>query len=303
MRLDSILSQNEGFVRGREARPLPPPETIPLAVVACYDPRLDALLYGSLGIDPGEVFLLRTAGALLQPGSSALRSLGLAIYLFGVTEVIVVGHTSCRMADFQSAAFIDAFRRRGVRREAFGQEDLRVWAGAIPDPRRGVAMSLANIAAAPFLPQDLLLAGVVLDDTTGALEVVVRPGETPRAVTAEPPVEEAAAQETAAEVETEAKAEVEIADPLAGALGELVHHLQAAPRWRDELRQVRRELAREKNPLAKLGLLERLGRKAAAESREVREAFARVQRATASSAGRQRQPEDLVRLFRHLTEE
>jgi carbonic anhydrase len=189
--LDQILERNRAFVAGRQARPLPPPERMRLAVVACYDPRLDPLLLPALGLSPGDAFLLRTAGALVQPGSGSLRSLGLAVFMFGVTEVLIVGHAACRMAAFDSAWFIDAFRGRGVPREAFGPDDLRTWAGAIPSPRQGVLLSAANVAAAPFLPRDVSVAGAVLDEATGALQPVLSPGEIPAATAGVAPAPEA----------------------------------------------------------------------------------------------------------------
>src|SRR5262245_10303981 len=152
MFLDTILERNKLFVQGREPRPLPPPETIRIAVVACYDPRLDTLISPALGLRPGEAFIYRSAGTVLSPSGESLRSVALAVFMFGVREIAVVGHTSCRMATFQSTAFIDSFRSRGVRREAFGPEDLRVWAGAIPDVKSGVRASVAALLSAPFLP-------------------------------------------------------------------------------------------------------------------------------------------------------
>ena len=172
MPLDDLLERNQSFVRSRQARPLPAPGTIRQAIVACYDPRLDELLLPSLGLQPGDAFLLRTAGALVQRAGGVMRSLALGVFMFGVREVVVVGHSSCRMATFETPAFIESFRQRGVAREAFGSMDLRDWACAIPSPARGVQISMANIAAAPFLPRDVTVSGLVLDDTTGALTVV-----------------------------------------------------------------------------------------------------------------------------------
>jgi carbonic anhydrase len=177
MLVDDILQRNRDWVRGRKPQPLPPVETLRLAVVGCYDPRLDRLLLPALGLEPGDAFLLRSAGALLQPGSTTMRSLGLAMFMFGVTEVLIVGHAACRMAAFDTAAFIEEFRRRGVPREAFGDDSLRTWAGAIPSPRQGVLQSVATVREAPFVPKDVRVAGVVLDEKTGALELVVRPDQ------------------------------------------------------------------------------------------------------------------------------
>jgi carbonic anhydrase len=179
MLLDAILERNRAYLDGRERRAWPPNPRVQLAVVACYDPRLDEMIPEAIGIQPGEAFVFRTAGAFLREGSASLRSLAMAIYFFDVNHVLVMGHRSCRMANFDTPGFIDAFRKRGVAREAFGSEDLRAWAGAIADPRRGVETTVANLRAAPFLPKDLSIAGVVLDDETGELEVVVRPGEEP----------------------------------------------------------------------------------------------------------------------------
>src|SRR5262245_36607690 len=161
MLFDDILERNRGWVRGRKPQPLPPVETKRLAVVGCYDPRLDTLLLSALGLAPGEAFLLRSAGALLHPGSTSMRSLGLAIFMFGVTDVLIVGHAACRMAQFDTAAFIEEFRRRGVPREAFGDESLRTWVGAIASPRQGVQISVAAVREAPFVPKDVSVAGVV----------------------------------------------------------------------------------------------------------------------------------------------
>ena len=180
MFLDEVLQRNRQFVAGRAPAPLGPPETIRLAVLACYDPRLDPLIRPALGLAPGEGFLLRTAGARLTAEGDPLRSFALAVYLFGVTETLVLGHTSCRMAAFDTAQFIEAFRRRGVQRATFGDRDLREWAGTIASPRRGVEDAVAVLAAAPNLPADLSIAGLVLDDATGALEVIVRPEEAAR---------------------------------------------------------------------------------------------------------------------------
>lgn len=174
MLLDEVLENSRRFAAGRPAEPLPPVEAIRLAVVACYDPRLDKLLLPAMGLDPGQAFFLRTAGAFVRPSSGSLRSLMLAVFMFGVTEILVVGHTSCRMATFDMAAFIDSFRRRGVPRDAFGADDLREWVGAISDPKRGVEMSVANIRAASFAPRDLVVSGAVLDDTTGRIEMLIR---------------------------------------------------------------------------------------------------------------------------------
>jgi len=283
MHIDTLLERNREFVRRRTARPFPNVEPIELAVIACYDPRLDDLLLPALGLEAGDAFLFRTAGAFLPPGSVSMRSLAMAVYFFGVQRVLVMGHTSCRMASFDASAFIDAFRKRGVTREAFGTDDLRAWAGAIPDPQRGVLTTVANLRAAAFLPGDLEISGAVLDDNSGELEVVVRPGAS------EPARAAPAAAPSAAPL-----------DPLVVAVRHMAEVLRARSGWRDELRALRTEIDRQHNPEIQLALIETFTKKVSADSREVREAIEQLKQEAGSESARK--PQDLVHLLLRLAE-
>jgi carbonic anhydrase len=320
MLLDTILERNRVFVREREGRPLPPIEPGSLAVVACHEPRLDLVLLPALGLKPGEALLLRTPGALVQPGGDVLRSLGLAAFTFGITEMLVVGHTSCRLASFTSAAFIDMFRGRGVSREAFGPVDLREWAGAIPSPVRGVQASVANIVGAPFLPSDVTVSGAVLDDGTGVLEPVVRasrPGSSresqavapvmsasvipdsidrPGVVASEPSRERRTQPDTGPT--SAARPSAELA-PVVAAIGDLLKTLESQAKWRPEVQRLRQEVGRAPNPLSQLALLESFVRRASVDSREVAEAFERLKRELGAS--RRALPAELVGFFKRLS--
>jgi carbonic anhydrase len=173
MFIDDLIAHNHAFVEGQTPKPWPEAEVCSLAVVACFDPRLDALLRPALGLEAGQGFMLRTAGAVV--GEDILRTLAVAIYLFEVRNVLVVGHRRCRMASFPTEDFIDAFQARGVDSQAFETNDLKTWARAISNPQQGVNNSLAAIAGAPFLPADLSLIGAVLDEENGQLEIVSQP--------------------------------------------------------------------------------------------------------------------------------
>lgn len=309
--LGRVLERNRAFVAGREARPLPPAETLQLAVVACYDPRLDPLLVPALGLDAGRTFLFRSAGALVQPAGATMRSLAMAVYMFGVTEILVVGHSSCRMAAFKGSEFIELFRRRGVSREAFGAGDLREWAGAIASSRRGVEISVGNITTAPFLPRDLTVGGLVLDDASGALEVVVEPGATPQ------PAAETAAESTAAgavDADAEASQETPHAEPtresepaqLSPDLDPLLREatgfarlVRSKEHWRHDLEQLRQELGQPHHAIVKYRALEKFARRASTESREVSDAFERLRRA-ALDAKRTLESDDVLRLLRRV---
>jgi carbonic anhydrase len=299
MPLAEILERNRAFLAGHTPGPLPAPGSIAHLILACYDPRLDGLLAAALGLGDGHAFLVRSAGAAVTPTGDLLRSIALAVYLFDARAVTVVGHTSCRMAAFETTRFIDAFRARGVARDAFGAEDLRMWAGAIPDPRRGVQQSVAVLRAAPILPRDLEISGVLLDDATGALTVVVRPDEAVPGVAA--PAGAGTAPEPETPHEAEAQAAPEPASPpaaptpaapepargaipspapdlkrLIGATVSLVQTIESHATWQRAIRQLRTDLQAEKNPLTRARLIESFLRKAVADSREVAAAVEQV---------------------------
>jgi carbonic anhydrase len=308
MLLDGILERNREFVHRRQPRALPAPETMPLVVVACYDPRLDPLLLPALGLEPGKAFLLRTAGALVLPGGGVLRSLGLAVFLFGATEILVVGHTSCRMATFRSTEFIDRFRARGVAREAFGTDDLREWAGAIASPRGGVQRSIETIVCARFFPPDVSVSGLVLDDASGELEVVVRDGR-PVSSPAPPPL----AEEPALEPEPAREEEIPSRSPghesvapaahdvtpVVDAIADVVQSIEAQGKWRYESQILREQLARTRNPVAQFRLIEGFLRRATGDSREVLHALDRL-RGELAAARPEALPRPLARFLRRM---
>lgn len=271
MFLDKILERNRTWSGQRKAEPLPAARSIPLAIVACYDPRLDDMLRPALGLAPGEGFMIRTAGAVVTPAT--LRSLAVAVYLFEVHQVLVVGHSSCKMASFPASDFINAFRGRGVRRSAFGDSDLRAWAGAIPSPRQGVLSSVEAIGRAPMLPADLEIAGTVLDDTTGKLKTVFKPEDSL-------PLKATAAKATAAGTEPDSKADepaptnaaptdVPPPSPQDGPLAEVLTVFERLSRKRglsSDFARLRSALEKERHPGRQLVLVQQFIKGAAAES-------------------------------------
>ncbi|WP_455140649.1 beta-class carbonic anhydrase [Candidatus Hodarchaeum mangrovi] len=64
---------------------------IKTAILTCMDCRIISSVFGVE--EPGEVIIIRNAGALLTEDS--LRSLLIAIYELDVRIIIVVGHTQC----------------------------------------------------------------------------------------------------------------------------------------------------------------------------------------------------------------
>ncbi len=317
MFIDDLLERNRAFVAHHPAKPLPTAHAHRMAVLACFDPRLDTLLRPALGFAEDEGFIFRTAGAVVTPHGKAMRSLALAVYMFEVREILVLGHSSCAMASFSTSNFIEAFRSRGVAREAFGDQDLRTWAGATANPRQGVLGSASAIAAAPFLPNDLAIAGAVLDDTTGKIEVVLKPGETIPGMAPAPAARRAEQEEHGPKTDVgQAMAETSGSAPPPPPVNErpaparpaalppalepihtAVDFLATQSHMYAPLAQLRHGLKTETNPLKQLALIQRFVQSGVADSKEMRDAFKAVRKEVGTL-----KPRDLLEIFTPLLE-
>lgn len=91
---DDVLAANEAYAARFRLADLEARAAKGLAVLTCMDSRIDPL--AMLGLVPGDAKILRNAGARVT--DDVLRTLVLARYLLGVDRVMVVAHTSCRMA-------------------------------------------------------------------------------------------------------------------------------------------------------------------------------------------------------------
>ena len=75
-----------------------------LAIVTCMDSRISPL--DILGLQPGDVKILRNAGARVT--DDVLRTLVLATWLLDVKRVLVMPHTDCKMASGSEAEIHEA---------------------------------------------------------------------------------------------------------------------------------------------------------------------------------------------------
>ncbi|HCJ33315.1 MAG TPA: carbonic anhydrase, partial [Ktedonobacter sp.] len=108
MRIDEILAYNERFVEQTHLPTIGHAPRRHMAVVTCMDCRLVQMFEQALGLERGDVLELRTAGATISENerdgaaNDLIRSLAGGIYLLGVREVAVIGHTQCGLAHADS---------------------------------------------------------------------------------------------------------------------------------------------------------------------------------------------------------
>lgn len=130
-----------------------------LAIVTCMDSRIDPLAI--VGMSKGDVKILRNAGGRVT--DDVLRTLVLAAYLLGVTRVLVMPHTDCKMA---SASEADIHR---MIEDQYGVDTRSVEIRTVEDTGAALAYDLTRIRSYPLLPKDLVVAGAIYDVATGRL--------------------------------------------------------------------------------------------------------------------------------------
>jgi carbonic anhydrase len=186
MVIDEILAHNEQFVREQRLPIIGHAPRKHMAVVTCMDCRLVRMFEQALGLQRGDVLELRTAGATIaQPERESgdgdlIRSLAGGIYLLGVREVAVIGHTQCGLAHANPTALIASMQALGVdpqqliQRERLGDvQGLVNWLGAFNDVHINVREVISAIRSSPYLPK-IPVHGLVIDIETGKLEIVER---------------------------------------------------------------------------------------------------------------------------------
>lgn len=183
--LDSILDENRRFGQQIQADELPTErQPCPYAVVTCMDPRVNLAAVGIPPFEPtgashSQVRVIRTLGGIAEE-----RSLVVGIHLAGFKEVAVLMHTDCGCSvAFAKADTIVENLEANLSpeqwqqfRESLGEpvrDRLRTWLHAFEDPRQAVTNEVEAIKAHPFVPDSLVVHGLVYDLSSGTVEVVV----------------------------------------------------------------------------------------------------------------------------------
>lgn len=152
-----VLAANADYtapdVHGKAARGL--------AVVTCMDARIDVL--AMLGLQAGDAKVLRNAGARVT--DDVLSALVLAAHLLGVTRVLVIVHTDCRMTKATDDELHAEMLTRG-----FDTRSLEFH--TIEDQAETLAHDVQKVRSSPYLPAELTAAGGRYDVATGRIELI-----------------------------------------------------------------------------------------------------------------------------------
>ena len=172
--IDKVLAFNREYVasKGYEKHITDKFPDKKLAVLSCMDTRLSVLLQEALGLKNGDAKIIKNAGAVIpSPWDSAMRSLIVAVYELGVTEIMVVAHTTCGACHMNFAHFKEEMLSRGIPESSLQRTDIDL--EGFHDTEKSVRSTVETIVNHPLIPSDVTVRGFIIDSATGELSEVL----------------------------------------------------------------------------------------------------------------------------------
>ena len=179
--IDELLKANEAYLANppvdytqedHHASKLPKKK---LAIVTCMDTRLVNFLEPALGIERGDVKMIKVVGNVVTGVfDTTVKSILVAIYELGVQDIAVIGHSECGMAKTTSESLTKAMLERGVSPDAIKmvEHEIVEWADAFKEPEQNVRDAVASLRSNPLIPKDVKVHGLLFHPRTGKLTVI-----------------------------------------------------------------------------------------------------------------------------------
>ena len=173
--IDDILKYNRQFVSEKAYEPFITDKypAKKLAILTCMDTRLTVLLQEALGLRNGDAKIIKNAGGIIPTETdTAIRSLLVAIYELGVSEVMVIHHSTCGACHMSYEEFRPHMLERGIPEETLREWEGRgigPWLEGFHDTEASVRRTVEAIVKHPLVPKDVTVRGFIIDSVTGEL--------------------------------------------------------------------------------------------------------------------------------------
>jgi len=179
--LYQLLSYNQKFVEEKSYKKFRTSKfpDKKLVILSCMDTRLVELLPKSMNLKNGDIKIIKNAGAIVShPFGSVMKSILIAIYELNAEEVLVIGHHDCGMNHIRSARMIERMRDRGISEAVFNTLEnsgisLNSWLQGFSCIEDSVRNSVKIISSHPLLPKNLPVHGLVIDPSSGKLDLII----------------------------------------------------------------------------------------------------------------------------------
>ena len=133
-----------------------------LAIITCMDSRINPLAI--VGMQAGDAKILRNAGGRVT--DDVLRTLVLASYLLGVTRVLVMPHTDCRMVCANDSVIHETIQSQ------HGVDTRSLEFRTVSDQREALIVDVSRLRSYPLLKTGVTVAGAIYNVSTGQLEPI-----------------------------------------------------------------------------------------------------------------------------------
>ena len=157
-----VINANEVFVNHFDHSGLTGTAQKGLAIVTCMDSRINPLAV--VGMQAGDAKILRNAGARVT--DDVLRTLVLASYLLGVTRVLVMPHTDCRMICANDSVIHETIQNQ------YGVDTRSLEFRTVSDQREALMVDVSRLRSYPLLKTGVSVAGAIYNVSTGHLEPI-----------------------------------------------------------------------------------------------------------------------------------
>lgn len=180
MIINEILEFNKKFVEEKGYEPyltskFPNKKTL---ILSCMDTRLTELLPAALGLKNGDVKLIKNAGGIVtHPFGSVMRSIVVAVYNLEVDEILVIGHSDCGMQSLDSQDIVNKMKQRNIEQEKidllnYCGVNFDTWLKGFDSVEQAVSLTVDNILKHPLMPDDVKVYGLMINPTTGKLDLI-----------------------------------------------------------------------------------------------------------------------------------
>ena len=157
-----VINANEVFVNHFDHSGLTGTAQKGLAIVTCMDSRINPLAV--VGMQAGDAKILRNAGARVT--DDVLRTLVLASYLLGVTRVLVMPHTDCRMICANDSVIHETIQNQ------YGVDTRSLEFRTVSNQREALTVDVSRLRSYPLLKTGVTVTGAIYNVNTGHLEPI-----------------------------------------------------------------------------------------------------------------------------------
>ncbi len=183
--IDQILEYNEEFVKEKRyeqymTTKFPDKKVV---ILTCMDTRLFEMLPKAMNFKNGDVKIVKSAGAVINhPFGGIMRSLIVAVYELNADEIYIIGHHDCGMSAIKPKEILEKMVARGIDEKTiemmeYSGVDLEGWLRGFDDVRQSVTHSVNMVRHHPLLDSTVPVHGLVIDPTTGKLDIVINGNE------------------------------------------------------------------------------------------------------------------------------